>query len=153
MIVEAVMDSDTRVPSTDAPPGAANAIGSWVMAPDGCSYWWDGASYTRRARPSGDGWTYEELRRWHNHFAGWALAIGIVNVFLTLSALGVVFGPIGILLGGIGLRRAEEHAPPYSNGNESGRRMAITAIVLGVIGLLMGLAWVAIFAADPDFEM
>jgi hypothetical protein len=101
---------------------------------EGAMCWWNGVSWTDRvivptASPK-------------NRPGIVGLLVGLVDLGFMFFLMGVVLGPLGITFGIIGLRQ-EHH----------GRRgVAVAAVVLGLIGTLMGLVWIAM-TSDPDFEM
>lgn len=69
------------------------------------------------------------------------VVFGVVD-FIFINVLGVVLDPLGVMCGVLGLRK-KYHAD---------RGVAIAAVVLGVVGTLVGLMWLWI-TSDPDFEM
>ena len=70
----------------------------------------------------------------------WAIVLGVLSVALFFP-FGPVIGPFAIWLGRRGYRRATAGAP--------GRGLALTGLVLGVVGLAAGaVTWVAASACD-----
>ncbi|HLH45971.1 MAG TPA: DUF4190 domain-containing protein [Acidimicrobiales bacterium] len=60
-----------------------------------------------------------------NGFAIASLVLSIVGFFF----LSIILGPLGVIFGGIGLRRA--------NAGASGRGMAIAGIVIGIVDIIL----------------
>jgi MFS family permease len=99
---------------------------------EGALRWWDG-----------NFWTHQFVVPARRNSPGTVgLVVGIVDLAFMFFMMGVFLGPLGIIFGILGLR--QEH---------DGRRgTAVAAVVLGVIGTLIGLMWM-VMASDPDFEM
>ena len=105
--------------------------------------WWDGQCFTTIVFRANDHWEYvtdwqpppPQPSRQHNPNAWIGLWIAIGNM-ATMCAFGFFLGPASIVLGGIGLDRADRR---------SERVASITAIALGSCGFLLGLAvlWAA----------
>ena len=83
-----------------------------------------------------------------NGMAVAALVVGIISLagFLCVGVGGVVLGPIAVLLGILGLRRANALPGTPQKG------VAIAGIVTGAIGLLIGLAVVALFVLGASVD-
>ena len=72
-----------------------------------------------------------------------ALVVGIIGVLTSFVVLGGVLGIVALVLGIIGLGKARR-------GLASGRGMAITGIVLGVLAILIAAAALAFFISNAD---
>jgi MFS family permease len=104
-----------------------------ARSPEGVLRWWDGDSWTHQfvvpANP----------KNWPGIVG---LVFGLVDLIISAFLLGIVLGPLGLTFGILGLRQKHD-----------GRRgTAVAAVVLGVIGTLFGLFWMALFS-DPDFDL
>lgn len=68
-----------------------------------------------------------------------ALVLGILALVTFWTVVGgIVLGLVAIVLGVVALRRVRR-------GTAAGRGRAITGVVLGTVGLLLGVAWGALF--------
>jgi hypothetical protein len=112
--------------------------------------WWNGRSFTTVASQIEGEWHYTALEgaskprtSWrHNPFAWIGLWVGVANG-CTFWLFGAVLGPVGILLGIVGLIRSGRRAEVVSS---------IVAIVLGLLGTLSGLVWIAL-TRDPNWTL
>jgi hypothetical protein len=73
------------------------------------------------------------IRPQSNGLAIAALVCGIVGFFL----LGIVLGPLGIIFGGLGLRRA--------NAGARGRGMALAGLIVGIIDTVLYIVVILAF--------
>ena len=79
-----------------------------------------------------------------NGLATAGMVLGIVGLVLTATVvlwfIGLVLALLAVIFGAIGLRRANETG--------SGRGQAVTALVLGIIALVLGIAITALVVAQ-----
>ena len=76
---------------------------------------------------------------------------GLLGLLLSIVPIlfyaGIVLDVVGIVLGAIGRSRAEEPGVPH-------RGLATAGIVLGIVGLVVFIAWIAfILALASDWEL
>ncbi|PZS14037.1 MAG: hypothetical protein DLM57_15315 [Pseudonocardiales bacterium] len=74
-----------------------------------------------------------------NGLAVTAMVLGIVG----LLVLGVILGPLAVVFGLIGLRRA--------NGGASGKGMAIAGVILGIIDTVLSLTLAIVLSRSGGF--
>ena len=74
-----------------------------------------------------------------------SLVCGIASI-LCIGVLGVVLGPTAI---GLGFRARRTIAS--SNGWRTGEGMAVAGIICGIIGTVVGIAYIVFLVRNPDF--
>jgi hypothetical protein len=75
-----------------------------------------------------------------NQMSVWAMVLGILGVLCCQ-----VLGPVAIVLGAVSFSQLKSHP------ELKGRGFAITGIVLGIVSLLMVVAFIALLLLTPDF--
>jgi hypothetical protein len=122
------------------PAGAPDVPTGWYVNPDGLSSlrWWDGTRWSNaiaEQRPSAPPTADEIQRRKKRSRPGWiGLWLGFAST-VTLGFFGLFLGGAAVVLGRLGLKRAND------DYDTSGRRVAIAALVLGVLNVVVGLVW------------
>ena len=90
----------------------------------------------KKADPNNLEAAYEEAEM--NIFAILGVSAGVVAVPISIMPfLGLLFGPIAMILSLIGLQKIKK-----SEGKERGRGLSITGLLLGIVALVLGLLWV-----------
>jgi Flp pilus assembly protein TadB len=74
-----------------------------------------------------------------------ALVCGILSITCA-GFLGIILGPVGLALGTRSRRRISE-----SGGALRGEGMAQAGIVLGIIGIVVSIAYLVFIIMNPDF--
>jgi hypothetical protein len=112
--------------------------------------WWNGRGFTTSASQVDGDWQYTPIegapKPWaswrHNPFAWSGLCVAAANG-CTFWLFGVVLGPVGILLGIVGLVRSNRRSEIIAS---------LIAIVLGLMGTMSGIVWIAL-TRDPNWTL
>jgi hypothetical protein len=117
-----------------APPG-------WYLDPEatGRLRWWTGATWSEHVQPfqrSGDDVAVAVLVGAVRTYPTRALVWGIIATVIA----NVLAGILAIVYGAISLSRA---GALEAQGLESGRQRALVGLILGIVGTLGGICWLA----------
>jgi hypothetical protein len=95
--------------------------------------------YPERTPPPAGGYPTSPVRR-RNGMGTASLVLGVLALVLAVliifSALAIPLGLVAAILGGVGLSRA-------GRGEADNRAAAVTGLITGLLGLVIGVVWVA----------
>jgi hypothetical protein len=76
-----------------------------------------------------------------------AFVTGILSLLCSLVCLGVLLGPAAAIMGFTSRRRLASGA-----GGRTGGGLALTGLLLGILGFLVSVTWLVLLLTDASFQ-